>query len=217
MEPRLRGCCGCLRGTPTLPEPANGFDQEPEPGNDHDQPGNDGRHGGNESGEAVAKDGAEIPQRFADGGEGAADNRPLFGVKGDFDVHLFGFVGEDLALRAFAVELRLSFREFLLDLQQVGHADAGLGQHPAQAVAKLSLVFEFGFDVHDRRSLVFRFRGVLYNFSLFPHEIKECIQVLRCHAGSDVTGGRQDGRFIGDARREHLALNGPAKRNHGVD
>jgi len=26
---RLRGRCGCLRGTLTLPETANGFDQEP--------------------------------------------------------------------------------------------------------------------------------------------------------------------------------------------
>ena len=29
ISARLRGWCGCLRGTPTLPEPANGFDQEP--------------------------------------------------------------------------------------------------------------------------------------------------------------------------------------------
>jgi hypothetical protein len=102
-------------------------------------------------------------------------------------------------------------------LQQVGHANAGLGQHPAQTVAKLGLVFEFGFDVHDRRGLVFRFRGVLRNFSLFPNQIQEFVQVLWRDARRDIPRWGQQRRFIGDARREHLALNGPAKRNHGFD
>ncbi len=97
----------------------------------------------------------------------------MFSVKGDFNIDLFGFIGEDLALRCFAVEFRLSFREFLLDLQQIGDADAGLGQHPAQTVAKIGLVFEFGFDVNDRGGLVFRLRGVLRNFALFPNEVEE--------------------------------------------
>jgi len=102
-------------------------------------------------------------------------------------------------------------------LQQVGHADAGLGQHPTETVAKIGLVFEFGFDVNDCGGLVFRFRGVLRNFSLFPNEVEESVQVWRRDSSGDVSRRGQYRRFIRDARREHLALKGPAKRDHRLD
>ena len=130
--------------------------------------------------------GAEIAKSFPDGREGAAPHSALLGMESDFDIDLFGFVGEHLALRGFAVEFRLSIREFFLDLQQVGDAHAGLGKHPAQTVAKISLVFEFGLDVNDRSGLVLRFRGVLCDFSSFPNEVEEFVQVGRRDASGYV-------------------------------